>query len=151
MTDRVRLRQSLQYTVLVSSQLNLQVWVRVPVPHVVKVGSYLKFLTSLMSRTAIVAPKLCARTLVSMMVVLIVGDVLQGCVCGEYNALDSLEFKQADPVEFGELVASRWLNAEEGSRKILTHTGWELEPFSWRAQGRAKPVAIVPLPLGLLS
>ena len=83
-----------------------------------------------MSRTAIVAPKICACTLVSMMVVLIVGDVLQECVCGEYNALDSLEFRQADPVEFGELVASRGLNAEEGSRKILTHTGWELKPFS---------------------
>ena len=41
----------------------------------------------------------------------------------EYNALNSLEFRQADPVEFGELVASRGLNAEEGSRKILTHTG----------------------------
>ena len=51
------------------------------------------------------------------------------CVC-RYNALDSLEFRQADAVEFGELVASRGLNAEEGSRKILTHTGWELEPFS---------------------
>ena len=48
----------------------------------------------------------------------------------EYNVLDSLEFRQADPVEFGELVASRGLNAEEGSRNILTHTGWELEPFS---------------------
>ena len=83
-----------------------------------------------MSRTAIVAPKICACTLVSMMVVLIVGDVLQECVCGEYNALDSLEFRQADPVEFGELVASRGLNAEEGSRKTLTHTGWELKPFS---------------------
>ena len=68
-----------------------------------------------------------------------------------YNALDSLEFRQADPVEFGELVASRELNAEEVSRKILTHTGWELKPFSWRAQGRAKPVDIVPLPLALLS
>ena len=50
-----------------------------------------------------------------------------------YNALDSLEFRQADqadPVEFEELVASRELNAEEDSRKILTHTGWELRPFS---------------------
>ena len=47
-----------------------------------------------------------------------------------YNALDSLEFRQADPVEFGELVASQGLNAEEGSRNILTHTGWELRPFS---------------------
>ena len=37
----------------------------------------------LMSRTAIVAPKICACTLVSMMVVLIVGDVLQECVCGD--------------------------------------------------------------------
>ena len=51
-------------------------------------------------------PKICACTLVSMMVVLIVGDVLQECVCGEYIALDSLEFRQADPVEFRELVAS---------------------------------------------
>ena len=85
---------------------------------------------SIMSRTAIVAPKICACTLVSMMVVLIVGDVLQQCVCGEYNVLDSLEFRQVDPVEFGELVASRELNAEEGFRKILTHTGWELRPFS---------------------
>ena len=75
-------------------------------------------------------PKICACTLVSMMVVLIVGDVLQKCVCGEYNAIDSLEFRQADPVEFGEFVTSRELNAEEGSRKILTHTGWELKPFS---------------------
>ena len=47
-----------------------------------------------------------------------------------YNALHSLEFRQADPVEFGELVASRGLNAEEGSKKILTHTGWELRSFS---------------------
>ena len=38
-----------------------------------------------MSRTAIVAPKICACTLVSMMVVLIVGDVLQGRACGKYN------------------------------------------------------------------
>ena len=38
-----------------------------------------------MSRTAIVAPKICACTLVLMMVVLIVGDVLQGRACGEYN------------------------------------------------------------------
>ena len=83
-----------------------------------------------MSRTAIVTPKICACTLVLMMVVLIVGDVLQECVCGEYNALDYLEFRQADPVEFGELVASRELNAEERSRKILTHTGWELKSFS---------------------
>ena len=49
---------------------------------------------------------------------------------GNTMALDSLEFSQVDPVEFGELVASRELNAEEGSRKILTHTGWELKPFS---------------------
>ena len=84
-----------------------------------------------MLRTAIVTPKICARTLVSMLVVLIVGDVLQGRACvWEYNALDSLEFRQADSVEFGELVASRGLNAEEGSRKILTHTGWELKSFS---------------------
>ena len=40
---------------------------------------------SLLSWTAIVAPKICAYTLVSMMVVLIVGDVLQGRACGEYN------------------------------------------------------------------
>ena len=38
-----------------------------------------------MSRTAIVAPKICTCTLVSMIVVLIVGDVLQGRACGEYN------------------------------------------------------------------
>ena len=73
-------------------------------------------------------------------------SVVIGCTdCGRrasgkcvwrYNALDSLEFRQADPIEFGELIASRRLNAEEGSRNILTHTGWELEPFSWRAQGR---------------
>ena len=50
--------------------------------------------------------------------------------CGEYNALDSLDFRQADSVEFGELVASRELNAEEGPRKILMHTGWEMKPFS---------------------
>ncbi|KAL6180260.1 hypothetical protein ACLB2K_046924 [Fragaria x ananassa] len=30
-----------------------------------------------------------------------------------------LEFRQADPVEFGELVASRGLNAEEGTRPSL--------------------------------
>ena len=35
---------------------------------------------SKMSRTAIVTPKICACTLVSMMVVLIVGDALQECV-----------------------------------------------------------------------
>ena len=49
---------------------------------------------------------------------------------GNTMALDSLEFRQADPVEFGELVASLGLNAEERYRKILTHTGWELMPFS---------------------
>ena len=53
-----------------------------------------------------------------------------GMCVWRYNALNSLEFRQADPVEFGELVASRGLNAEEGSSKILTHTGWELKPFS---------------------
>ena len=36
-----------------------------------------------MSRIAIVTPKICACTLVSMMVVLIVGDVLQESVCGD--------------------------------------------------------------------
>ena len=75
-------------------------------------------------------PKICACTLVSMMVVLIVADVLQECVYGEYNALNFLEFRQGDPVEFGELVPSQGLNDEEGSRKILTHTGWELRSFS---------------------
>lgn len=44
--------------------------------------------------------------------------------------LDSLEFRQGDPVEFGELVASRGLNVEGGSRRSLAHTGWELESFS---------------------
>ena len=29
--------------------------------------------------------------------------------------LNSLEFRQVDPIEFGELVASRELNVEEGS------------------------------------
>ena len=38
-------------------------------------------------------------------------------------ALNSLEFWQADPVEFEELVASRELNFEEGSRRNPTHTG----------------------------
>lgn len=38
-----------------------------------------------MSRTAIVTPKICACTLVLMMVVLTVGDVLQGRACEEYN------------------------------------------------------------------
>ena len=51
-------------------------------------------------------------------------------MCGEYNILNSLEFRQGDPVEFGELVANQGLNAEEGSRKIPTHTDWELRPFS---------------------
>ena len=40
---------------------------------------------SRVSRTAIVMPKICACTLVSIIVVLIVGDVFQGRVCGEYN------------------------------------------------------------------
>ena len=58
------------------------------------------------------------------------GRRASGACVWEYNALDSLEFRQADPVEFGELVASRGFNAEEGSRKILTYTSWELRPFS---------------------
>ena len=49
---------------------------------------------------------------------------------GNTMALNSLEFRQADRVEFGELVASRELNVEEKSRKILTHTGWKLKSFS---------------------
>ena len=65
--------------------------------------------------------------------------------------LNSLEFRQADPVEFGEFVVSRELNVEEESRRSPTHTGWELKPLSRRAQGRAKLVDIVPFPLGLLS
>ena len=36
-----------------------------------------------MLRTAIVTPKICARTLVSLLVVLIVGDVIQESVCGD--------------------------------------------------------------------
>ena len=35
---------------------------------------------------------------------------------GNTMALNSLEFRQADPVEFGELVASRELNLEEESK-----------------------------------
>ena len=54
----------------------------------------------------------------------------RGVHVGNTMALDSLEFRQANPVKFGELVASQGLNAEEGSRKILTHTGWKLKPFS---------------------
>ena len=38
-----------------------------------------------LSRTAIMKPKIYACILVSIMVVLIVGDVLQGRACGEYN------------------------------------------------------------------
>ena len=34
---------------------------------------------------------------------------------GNTMALDSLEFRQADPVEFGKFVASRGLNLKEGS------------------------------------
>ena len=49
---------------------------------------------------------------------------------GNTMALDSLEFSQADPVEFGELVASQEFNFEKRSRRNPTHTGWELEPFS---------------------
>ena len=45
------------------------------------------------------------------------------CVWGNIMALDFLEFRQADPVEFGELVASRGLNLEKGSRRNPTHTG----------------------------
>ena len=40
----------------------------------------------------------------------------RACVWGNTMALNSLEFRQADPVEFGELVASRGLNLEEEFR-----------------------------------
>ena len=40
-----------------------------------------------MLRTAIVTPKICVRTLVSLLVVLIVGDVLQESVCGDITCL----------------------------------------------------------------
>ena len=74
-----------------------------------------------MSRTAIVTPKICACTLVSMMIVPIVRDVLQGRACGEYNGPRFFGVQQGDPIEFGELVASRALNLEEGSRRNHTH------------------------------
>ena len=41
---------------------------------------------------------------------------------GNTMVLNSLEFRQVDPVEFGELVASRGLNIEEGSRRSPSHT-----------------------------
>ena len=41
---------------------------------------------------------------------------------GNTMALNSLEFRQADPVEFGGLVASRGFNVEEGFRRNPTHT-----------------------------
>ena len=41
--------------------------------------------STIMSQITIMTPKICACTLVSIMVALIVGDVLQGCACGEHN------------------------------------------------------------------
>lgn len=49
------------------------------------------------------------------MVVLIMGDVLRGVVCGN-TMPDPLEFRQANPIEFEELITSRGLNIEEGTR-----------------------------------
>lgn len=49
--------------------------------------------------------------------------------------LDSLEFRQGDLVEFGELVASQGLNVEEGSRLAL-HTlvgNWSRSPYEPKA------------------
>ena len=48
---------------------------------------------------------------------------------GNTMILHSLEFRQADPVEFAELIVSQGLNIEEGSRRTPTHTGWELELY----------------------
>ena len=59
--------------------------------------------------------------LVLIMIVLIIGDVLQGRACGEHNGPIVLGV-QANPVEFGELVASQGLNIEEGSRRNPKHT-----------------------------
>lgn len=44
-----------------------------------------------MSRSTIVTPKFCPCTLVSTMVVLIIGDMFQGRECGEYNDPRSFE------------------------------------------------------------
>lgn len=42
---------------------------------------------------------------------------------GNTIILDSLEYKQGDPVELRDLVASQRLNVEKGSRQSPTHNG----------------------------
>ena len=49
---------------------------------------------------------------------------------GNTMVLNVLRFRQANPIEFGEFVASQGLNIEKGSRRNLTHTSWELKLFS---------------------
>lgn len=44
--------------------------------------------------------------------------MLQGCV-GNTIILDPLEFRQADSIEFGELVASQELDIEKGSKPSI--------------------------------
>lgn len=56
-----------------------------------------------MSWATIVTPKLCACTLVSTVIVVIVGDVH----VKNAKVLNSLEFRQVNPVKFVKFIASR--------------------------------------------
>lgn len=46
------------------------------------------------------------------------------CMGGNTMALEPLEFRQANPVEFGEFVISRKLNIKEWTKPTITHWLW---------------------------
>lgn len=72
----------------------------------------------LLSRTTIMTLNLHACTLVLIMVLLIVGDVLEGSACGAYNGPRFFGVQASHP-KFGKLVISRGLNVEEETKPAL--------------------------------
>lgn len=73
----------------------------------------------IISWTAIVTPKLYACTLVSTMVVLIMGDALQGVHMKNTIVLSPLEFRPTNSVKFEKLVAYQRLNVEYETGTVL--------------------------------
>ena len=76
------------------------------------------------------APKICACTLVSMIVVLIVGDVLQGRACGEYNGHRLFGSGRSTRLSLGSLSLVEDLTLKMGLGETL-HTlvgNWSRSP-----------------------
>lgn len=75
----------------------------------------------IMSQTIIVTPKLYTCTLLSTMAVLIMGDILQGVCGGNIMALDPLEFRLGNLVEFTSLSLVKDLMLKRRLSQPYTH------------------------------